>query len=152
MSNQRAYQLTDQLIIKFRVASLENANSLLKEANLLIGNEFYARAYFLACASMEETGEAFLLFNAQSRNLKDGGLQKIIKDRIESHHFKISASFHAWSFRSILPEQDKEKLSQVISLAIDIKNAREPSMYVDVGDSDIVTSPLKLYLQLMLLT
>lgn len=141
MSNIIKYQLTEQLIITFRDASLKNADLLLKEANILISNGFYARAYFLACAAIEETGKAFLLFNAQSRNLKDGGIQKVIKDRIESHRFKISASFHAWSFRSILPEEDKEKLNQVISFAISIKNSREPSMYVDIDNNNNVISP-----------
>jgi len=52
-------------------AALRNSEALLEEARLLLQNEHFARAYFLAVSSIEETGKAAQTFAAQGVGRKN---------------------------------------------------------------------------------
>ena len=96
MKKERRYDLTDELLVSYREAALDNSRQLIEEARLLFSNEYYARTYFLALASIEETGKAQILFDAMSGDLNDPGLCKIIKKGIEMHSDKITSAFVSW--------------------------------------------------------
>ena len=138
-NKNKEYQLTKKILSEYHFSALKNARSLVSEAKVLFDNKFYARGYFLACASIEEVGKAFILHNAQGRNLNDGAVQNVIKNNIENHSSKITSAFFSWNF---LDGIEKERLLTLIDLAINIKNGREPSMYVDISPESKTISPL----------
>jgi len=57
-------KLSDKTLIKGAELSLENAEELIKEANLLLKNKYYARAYTLFHLSIEEVGKSSILMEA----------------------------------------------------------------------------------------
>ncbi len=61
MKKNRDYKLTADHLEKYMTVALDNSQELIAEANLLASNKHYARAYFLAVASIEETGKAYTL-------------------------------------------------------------------------------------------
>jgi len=63
--------LTPELLREYSGAALDNASELLAEATLLLQHGHRARSYFLAVASIEETGKALMAFDGQGRNLAD---------------------------------------------------------------------------------
>ena len=69
MKKERKYSITYDLLKQYQDASLLNSQSLIKEAGILYKRGYLARAYYLACASIEETGKAYNAFSAQGRNL-----------------------------------------------------------------------------------
>jgi len=129
MKKERDYDLTDELLVSYRDAALDNSRQLIEEAQLLFSKEHYARTYFLALASIEETGKAKILFDAMGRDLNDLGLCKVIKRRIEMHSNKITSAFVAWLHNS----EDKEKaIQEYVDISVNLKRGREKSMYTDV--------------------
>lgn len=109
--------------------ALQNANQLLQEASLLYERGFLPRAYFLAVASIEETGKALLAFDAQGRNLKDSAVTSKVRRALEDHSHKISSAF--------VPEllanpNDKDLVMSLTNLMVQLKSGREPSMYTDI--------------------
>ena len=68
------FRFTVDLLREYCAAALQNAGELLEEASLLYANGHAARAYFLAVASIEETGKALQAFDAQGRNLADSAV------------------------------------------------------------------------------
>jgi len=134
MKKERDYDLTDELLASYRDAALDNSCQLIEEAQLLFSKEHYARTYFLALASIEETGKSQILFDAMGRDLNDPGLCKIIKKRIEMHSDKITSAFVAWLQNS----KHKEKaVKEYVDISVHLKRGREKSMYTDVK-SDVL--------------
>lgn len=131
MKKIRDYPLTPEVLNTYRVAALANATELLEEAQLLLSNKHYARAYFLALAAIEETGKAYLAFDASGRNLKDAGVCKKVKEKFEDHSSKITYAFVAWLSFSVSPE---EAIKISVDLMIQLKHGREKSMYIDVKE------------------
>jgi len=70
----RNYTLTPELLQQYHEAALANARALLEEAALLLRYGHHARAYFLAVATIEETGKAVQAFDSMGRNLKDSAV------------------------------------------------------------------------------
>ena len=132
MKKIRDYILTMDLLDEYQNAALKNAGELLEEAQLLLSKKHYARAYFLALASIEESGKAYLAFDAKGRNLKDGGVCKKIKERFENHNSKITAAFAGWLTFSDTP---KEAIKNSVNLMIQLKHGQEASMYIDVKEN-----------------
>lgn len=131
MKKIRNYPLTLELLNTYRGAALANAADLLEEAQLLLSKKHYARAYFLALAAIEETGKAYLAFDASGRNLTDAGVCKKVKEKFEDHSSKITSAFVAWiSFSG----SQEEALKTSVDLMIHLKRGREKSMYIDVKE------------------
>lgn len=123
------FRFTVDLLQEYSLASLNNAAELIEEASLLYERGHIARAYFLAVASIEETGKAWLAFDGQGRNLTDSAVTSKLRRAIEDHHQKIAAAF----LPILLLEPDSgEALLPVIELMTHLTCGREPSMYVDI--------------------
>lgn len=133
MGSPHLPNLTTSLLRSFSEATLRNADELLVEASLLRDHNHLARAYFLAVASIEETGKALLAFDSQHRNLTDPAVCKRLKTSMESHEGKINYALSIWAFNSSDP---REAMKVALDLTFDIKHGREPSMY-----SDLRTNP-----------
>jgi AbiV family abortive infection protein len=117
------------LLAAYSSAALQNARELLAEATLLYEHGHYARAYFLAVASMEETGKAFLAFDSQRRNFEDPAVCSKLTLSFLDHKGKINGAFYAWLNASGDPS---EALMPMVNLMVELARGREPSMYTDV--------------------
>lgn len=127
------FRFTENILKDLSNVSLENAEQLIKEAELLIGQDFFPRAYFLSVAAIEEIGKAFICFESSVRNLNDSAITTSIIKSIENHSSKIGAAFHA----SILASEDSRGAIQTaVDLMVILKNGREPSMYTDINYID----------------
>ncbi|MEO5954540.1 MAG: AbiV family abortive infection protein [Nitrospiraceae bacterium] len=123
------FRFTVELLREYSAAALQNAAELLEEASLLHENGRAARAYFLAVASIEETGKALQAFDAQGRNLADSAVTAKLRRSMEDHLQKIAAAFTAM----LLASQDIPKaVMPAVELMIHLKHGREPSMYTDI--------------------
>ena len=139
MKKYREYNLTENHLENYMKSSLTNSKQLIDEARLLASNRHYARAYFLAIASIEESGKAHTAFEAKGRNLNNPGICKNIKAKFENHSNKITSGFAAWIQASSSP---REAIEASIELIVDLKYGREKSMYVDViEDTNKISSP-----------
>jgi len=137
----RDYDLNFEFLDSYQKAAIDNADSILDEAKLLLSNNHYARAYFLAVASIEETGKAFMAFSSKGRNLNNVALHKKLKEMFENHSQKIRSAFVGWLTES---KDQKEALEAMIDLMIHLKRGREKSMYVDARNDNTVTIPSQL--------
>jgi len=139
MQKFRDYTLTVDLLKRYCSAALQNAAELLEEAALLEANGHQARAYFLAVASIEETGKVQLAFDAQGRKLDDSAVASKVRKSFEDHSPKITAAFAPWLMASSDVVSSAKAAMQLI---VDLKFGREPSMYTDVREDGVtVQSP-----------
>lgn len=129
MSNPEKIKFTVELLRDYSLAALANASELILEATILHKHGYSARAYFLAVASIEETGKAFLAFDGQGRNLLDSAISSKLKRNMEDHSMKIRSAFIAWLFTT---PDISETVMPMIDYMIDLKYGREPSMYTDI--------------------
>jgi AbiV family abortive infection protein len=135
----RNYSLTTALLKQYCDVALSNAQNLLNEATLLLQNNHFARAYFLAVAAIEEIGKSVQAFDGMGRNLQDSAVSTKLKLQFEDHSQKITAAFIPWLAAS--PNLRDEVMS-IVNLQIDIKHGREPSMYTDIHfDGPKITTP-----------
>jgi len=141
MKKDRQYKLSHQLLHKYLDAAMINASDLLIESSTFLSQKRYARAYFLACASLEETGKAYAAFSAMGRNLKNPGVEKAVKESFEDHKRKIISAMVCLLKKKNI---SKKIIEEFIKLAMDIGTGREKSMYVDINEKDEVTEPSKL--------
>ncbi len=139
MSEPRNIRFSAELLRDYSLAALANASELVAEASVLYKHGHFARAYFLAVASIEETGKAFLAFDGQGRNVSDSGVASKLKRLMEDHSQKITSAFTAWL---IATPNVRESVMPAINLMIDLKHGREPSMYTDIRpDSSMIQIP-----------
>jgi AbiV family abortive infection protein len=132
-------QLSAQLLKEYSLAALGNASELVAEALVLWKHSHFARAYFLAVASIEETGKAYLAFDGQGRNLSDSAVASKLRRAMEDHPQKISNAFTAWLIAS---PSIRQEVMPAINLMLDLRRGREPSMYTDLrGDLSRVQVP-----------
>lgn len=135
----RNYSLTTSLLRQYCDAALINAQNLLNEATLLLQNNHFARAYFLAVAAIEEIGKSVLAFDGMGRNLKDSAVSTKLKLQFEDHSQKITAAFIPWLTAS---PNLRDEIMSIVNLQIDVQHGREPSMYTDIHfDGPKITSP-----------
>lgn len=123
------FRFSVDLLREYCSTALRNATELLEEASLLHVNGHAARAYFLAVASIEETGKALQAFDAQGRNLADSAVTAKLLRSMEDHSQKITAAFTAVLEAS--PDIRKDVMP-VVDLMIHLNRGREPSMYTDI--------------------
>jgi AbiV family abortive infection protein len=138
MKKERNYSLSHEILHKYLDASLINASDLLTEATTLLSQERYARAYFLACAAMEETGKGYLAFSAMGRNLNNPGVQTTVKMSFEDHRSKLVSAMICLLKKK---EITKEKIEEFIDIGVHLKIGREKSMYVDINEKHEITTP-----------
>jgi AbiV family abortive infection protein len=139
MSTPRNIKFSRELLRNYSLAALANASELASEALILHKHGHFARAYFLAVVSIEETGKAFLAFDGQGRNLSDSAVASKLKRAMEDHSQKITSAFIAWL---IAAPNVRESVMPAINLMINLKHGREPSMYTDIrSDSSTVQIP-----------
>lgn len=129
MGDTNQTSLTAALLRDYSKAALENAQALLDEAAVLLRHGHRARTYFLAVASIEETGKAFLAFDGRGRNLSDPAVETKLRRSLESHPSKINAAFAAWLMAS---PNVRDSVMPAIDLIIALTHGREPSMYTDI--------------------
>lgn len=135
------YEINKNILKEYQENALQNAMELLNEAQLLLTHKHYARAYYLACLSMEETGKACIAWSAQGRNLDNKGLHKILKERFEFHPSKIMYAFYCWA---LISSDLSTAITHMTNLQMQIINGREKSMYVDVKEDNTITLPSKI--------
>ena len=126
------------MLHKYLDAALINASDLLTEATTQLSQERYARAYFLACAAMEETGKGYIAFSAMGRNLNNPGIQTAVKAAFEDHRSKITSAMICLMKKR---EITKEKTEEFIDMGVHLGIGREKSMYVDVNEKNEITIP-----------
>src|SRR5690554_292132 len=127
-----SFRYSEELLTEYCRASLENAQDLIDEAELLLKQGKLARAYFIAIAAIEEIGKSFIAHDAQGRNLNDSAVTAKIRYSLESHSKKINSAFRA----SVISHNDvKNELMTFINIMITLKNGRKPSMYTDINYS-----------------
>ncbi|OGW41529.1 MAG: hypothetical protein A2Y97_04810 [Nitrospirae bacterium RBG_13_39_12] len=138
MHKNRNYKITERLLEEYQKYSFENSSELLVEATLLLENKHYARAYFVGCASLEETGKGYTAFSSRGRNLRSPSVQKAIREKFEDHSSKIISSLICLLRQKELTE---ENIQHYIKLASHLQRGREKAMYVDVRENGTVSLP-----------
>ena len=139
MKKNRNYEIHKNFLNEYENAALLNAQHLLNDAKILLVNESIARTYFLAVASIEETGKAYLAFSCKQRNLNDEGLKNKLKTIFESHPNKIGSAFIGWISRA---SNQEEAIEAALELISNLKLGREVSMYVDVNQNNEISIPM----------
>ncbi|TCZ78098.1 AbiV family abortive infection protein [Lysobacter sp. N42] len=117
-------------------AAADNAAALAKEAALLGAHGHFARAYFLAVASIEETGKAIAAHDAQGRNLANPAVVSRVERLIGDHKSKIRGAF--MGFLCVNPREQAEKAAE---LMVALQNGREPAMYTDLAANGTISRP-----------
>ena len=140
MQKDRKYNIDTHFLDRYSDAAIENAEDLLIDAKILLERESYARAYFLAVASIEETGKAYLAFSCKKRNLSNNGLNKRIKEIFEKHSQKINAAFTGWIAQA---ENKKQVVDKSLELILHLNLGREKSMYVDANPDNSISIPMR---------
>jgi AbiV family abortive infection protein len=138
MKKVRDYDVNKKLLKEYEIAAIANAEEILSDAKALLVRKSYARAYFLAIASIEETGKAYMAFCSRGRNLSNDGLKKKLKMIFENHPQKIVYAFFGWIFAS---SKLKESALTAVDLTTDLKLGREVSMYVDAYPDGSIRMP-----------
>ena len=138
MIKERKYTLTADLLNGLKQNAIKNATSLLQEAKILLSQRMWARAYFLACVSIEESGKAFIAFNSVNRNLSDPAVQHVLKMELENHGTK---SIMGLSSLMRQGGTDPKHIDYFLQLNLHLYAGREKSLYVDINDDTTLTLP-----------
>ena len=138
MQKERRYHITKTLLEEYQKYAFENSSELLAEASELLQKKYYSRAYFMGCASLEETGKGYLAFSSKGRNLRSPSVQHTIKEKFEDHSAKIISALIGLLRQKGLTEKN---LEYIIKLSVDLKHGREKAMYVDIRENGTVTLP-----------
>ncbi len=133
-------QLSKQALLELSSAALDNAESLLSEAEALLASGHFARAYFLALASMEEVGKSATAFNAAGRDLSNPQVVKAVRNKLLDHRSKIISAFGP-SLQLTEKDNLKEALEASLELMGDLRRGREPSMYTGILADGSVQRP-----------
>lgn len=140
-------KLTIDQLHELRLHIFDNAESLHKEAKLLLDNGFYARAFLLAYFTCEELGKIPIVVGVIGRMLKNETVDwKKVKKRFRDHKAKVdSDDFHQYFFGvevDLLRDSDLKWLDAARAASKDRVNQKNNSTYVDV-QGVAVTSPLE---------
>jgi AbiV family abortive infection protein len=139
VTKTKAIAFSPELLRDYSRAALDNATELIAEASLLHKHGHFARAYFLAIAAIEETGKAFLAFEAQGRNLSDSSVVSKFSRFVLEHPDKITFALLPLIFAST---NVRESIMAALDLIVTLKDGREPSMYTDLrSDTSTIQIP-----------
>jgi AbiV family abortive infection protein len=139
--------LTIDQLHELRLCTFNNAESLYKEAKLLLDNGFFARAFLLSHFTCEELGKIPIVVGAIGRLLKNETVdwKKVLK-RFRDHQAKIdSDDFHHYVFGielDLLRNSDLKWLEAASLASKDRVEQKNNSTYVDVRDGKVI-SPLE---------
>ena len=131
MSSKKSssYSLTSTLLKGFRKSTIENARELQYEAVLLLANNHYSRAYFLAATCIEEVGKAVQAFDALGRNVRDPEVSTRVRLNFQDYPKKVAAAAFPW----LLNDPDcRDEVTAFIDSLIELKNASEPALFVGI--------------------
>ncbi len=123
------YTLTSTLLKGYRKAAVDNARELQYEAALLLANNHFSRAYFLATASIEEIGKAVQAFDALGRNVRDTEISTRVRLNFQDYSKKLAAAVFPWMLRD---PKNRESVALFIETLVEAKNASEPSLFVGI--------------------
>lgn len=133
--------MTEDLIKDGINKSLENANSLFEEANILQDNNKLERSYSLYQFCIEETGKALSLFELLlTENYKENKKINIFLKNFKNHKFKIKESIGIDTLTARIIEDKKVRLEflkgvfeqfENISKINDLKNHSLYTSYID---------------------
>jgi AbiV family abortive infection protein len=98
VQKNKNYTLDLKILDEYQNQAVDNSEDLVLSSKLLFENHFYARSYFLACSSIEETGKAYLAYTSKGRNLKS--VESKLKNTFETHPNKITLAFMCWMMES----------------------------------------------------
>ena len=131
--------LTVDQIESARVKVLDNARELVEEAELLLANRRFARAYALSQLACEEMAKIPMLIRAATDTLM--GLEfdwpKLWK-RLRSHHAKISGIlFIDWLVDpNVDGDADLKRLKEDLANVANYNKLKNWSLYVDFSDDE----------------
>ncbi|WP_165903441.1 AbiV family abortive infection protein [Thiobaca trueperi] len=143
----RMEKLTIDQLHELRLRIFDNAESLHKEATLLLDNGYYARAFLLAHFTCEELGKIPIVVGAIGRLLKNEAVdwRKVMR-RFRDHKAKVdSDDFHQYVFGielDLLRDSDLKWLEAAKVASKSRVNHKNNSTYVDVQDAAVI-SPLE---------
>jgi AbiV family abortive infection protein len=141
MIKERKYTITDKLLRSYKNNAIKNSELLLEESKILLSNNKWPGAYFLACASIEETGKAFLAFHAVNRNLSNPAIQRVLKMDFENHQVKMTNGLSALLLKAGNTEKN---IKYFLDLNLNLSAGREKSLYADIRDDNTLTLPKEL--------
>lgn len=132
-------QLTARLLRSYQDVTIRNARELLHEAKLLLENNFYARAYMLSVAVIEEVGKSVQIFDALGRDMLDPAVSTRVRLNFEIYKKKMSAAI--FPLLLFVPNR-KEDVVPLIERLVETKSVRDPALYTDVDlESRSVVTP-----------
>ena len=123
------YALNSTLLKGFRKAAVDNARELQYEAALLLSNNHFSRAYFLAAACIEEVGKAVQAFDALGRKVRDPEVSTRIRLNFQDYSKKVAAAAFPWLLND---PNCRDEVTAFISSLIESKNASEPALFVGI--------------------
>jgi len=126
-----------------RIAIFDNAEALHREAEVLLKNDMYSRAYLLAHFCVEELGKIPIVVGVIGALAKGEVVDwKMAKRRFSNHEAKIaSQNGHFYVFGvelDCLQDKDLEWLLKANSAVADSYNKKNMSTYVDAKDGKIL--------------
>ncbi|NOG46277.1 MAG: AbiV family abortive infection protein [Calditrichaeota bacterium] len=134
LKSERKITLTEELLVEYYSGALKNSDALIEESNLLFKNKSYARCYFLACSSIEESGKAVEAFLGLGRNLTDPAVQKTLIQNFEDHNKKLLSALMTLLSKPPFPI---DKLDLITDISLQLFQGREKSLYTDINKSEI---------------
>ena len=140
MKKERNYQISFGLLDQYSEAALANSKDLLYEAVFLFEHHYFERSIFLSCASIEESGKAYIAFSAKGRNLKDPSVINQTRLDFEDHTSKIISALNT-TFLSNPYVLNGTLVKSIVLLSESLLKLREDSLYVDINDSSQVKIP-----------
>ena len=131
MSSKKSsnYALNSTLLKGFRKSAVENARELQYEAALLLANNHFSRAYFLAAACIEEVGKAVQAFDALGRNVRDPEVSTRIRLNFQDYPKKVAAAAFPWLLND---SGCRDEVTAFIDSLIESKNTSEPALFVGI--------------------
>jgi AbiV family abortive infection protein len=136
MSNpKKEYQISKDILKEYSSQAINNAHDLIRSSQLLFDNKFFARAYFLAVASIEETGKAYLAYTSIGRNINS--IKAKLWNSLENHGTKISTAFLGF----LVEEPNGITPREISELSVHLHEGREKSMYVDINKNNTISTP-----------
>ncbi len=134
--------LTHTMILKGFQNCIQNAQELCEEAELLLNNKRYARAYALTLICFEEIGKLLVLLGGAYHGPRDKALWRKFWKRFRSHALKRTrvSLMEMLSLSSVTPEQTFREMK----FEPETEGLKQSALYVDYRDGDI-TRPSELW-------
>ncbi|MBP8994324.1 MAG: AbiV family abortive infection protein [Bacteroidales bacterium] len=142
----------NEVYLKIYLASIAEAYSLLKEAELLYNNKFFQRAYFLGISALEEISKSQMAADVFTGFIKEDEFKKAYRD----HQKKISRikwikidgnSFPFFSYDNVLIENfdfQKKIKSMYVDIDFDLNEISTPNDSITENDAKSIVKAVKI--------